>query len=408
MAILSMMMEKNDCLALAKQSGTPMPALSPLGKLPSSQTPLTQTGQMLANNADAKKLVGMLANPDWLVTMRMGGGDWPVTELCLCGKHQDITIAGIRPTADGLVEVLGWPSVRGFVDWWCDAHANTLEQTTQNFLPPPCSLEAFVMNLQAIDAYRRALLTSLLAHEPADPLLMTAEQFNRHCLSGIRSHDVRWLAPAFISLVPGFGEYKLAGNSDSAKAPFDRGLLRTAFHPDTGAQCVGFGEPGQALGLEFARSWMLAAGLEARLSVPAPEGTRAIARCFVAPTGVTNHFVAMEPGPDGRPSANHQTVTGSQLRQALTSFFDMTVKAAATPPQPAPDNSRQAAQQSVTPQTATPPQQQAAVSPPQASPTTPATVPNPPQPVPNTKFCSQCGTKMEQAAAFCPNCGAPQ
>jgi hypothetical protein len=171
--------------------------------------------------------VGTLANPDWLVTMRMGGGDWPITELCLCAKRTASDLTGIRPTADGLVEILGWSSVGAFVDWWCDAHANNLEETAQNFLPPSCTLEAFVMNLQAIDAYRRALLGSLLAHEPADPLLMTAEQFNQHCLSGIRSHDVRWLAPAFVSLVPGLGEYKLGGTPESARAPFDRALLRT-------------------------------------------------------------------------------------------------------------------------------------------------------------------------------------
>jgi hypothetical protein len=401
MAILSILMEKNDCLALARQSGAPLAALSPLGKLPPTQAPLSQAGQPLANNPDAKKHVGTLANPDWLVTMRMGGGDWPITELCLCAKRTASDITGIRPTADGLVEVLGWSSVGAFVDWWCDAHANNLEETAQNFLPPSCTLEAFVMNLQAIDAYRRALLGSLLAHEPSDPLLMTAEQFNQHCLSGIRSHDVRWLAPAFISLVPGLGEYKLGGTPESARAPFDRALLRTAFHPDTGAQCIGFGEPGQAMGLEFARTWMLAAGLEARL--PAPEGSRAIARCFVAPTGVTNHLVKLETGSDGRPAANHQTVTGSQLKQALTAFFDTAVKASATPLQAMPAGGQPAASQPAPQAPAT--TQQATPPPP---PATPQQAAPPPAAAPAVKFCGQCGTKMDQAAAFCPNCGAPQ
>jgi rubrerythrin len=81
--------------------------------------------------------------------------------------------------------------------------------------------------------------------------------------------------------------------------------------------------------------------------------------------------VKLETGSDGRTAANHQTVTGSQLKQALTAFFDTAVKASATPLQAMPAGGQPAAASAV-------------------------------------KFCGQCGTKMDQAAAFCPNCGAPQ
>lgn len=382
MAILSIRLEKNDCLSLATRNGVSLAALSPLGKLPFSQSPLSASGIAISTNNDAMRVIEVLARPGWLVTMRMGAGDWPITELCLCGRTSDGNVAGIRPTPDGQVELMRWDSARQFADWWCEAHANQSEEIAQNFIPPPCSLEGFVMVLQAIDAYRRTLLGSLLSHVPSDQLVLTTEEFNAHCLSGMRAHDVRWLTPAFVSLVPGFGEYRMTGGPESAKVPFDRQFLATAFHPVTGEPSVGFGEPGQAMGLEFARSWMHAAGLEARL--PAPEGTRATARCFLAPTGVANHVATFVPGVNGSTQINHQTVTGNGLRQTLTAFLE---QAASAPP--------------LTPLAG-------AASAPTAAPASAPTLASASAPVPMMKFCSQCGTQMEKAAGFCPSCGTRQ
>lgn len=178
-------------------------------------------------------------------------------------------------------------------------------------MPPACTLESFLMLLQAVDAYRRALMISMLKHEAADNLQMTAAEFNAGCQSSLQHRDTRWLAPAFVVLIPGFGEYRPSGGAESLKPAYDRGFLTTVMDASGKEQRIGFGEAGRAMGLEFARTWLMGAGMEARL--PSPEGTRAIGRCFVAPTGLTNHFVSLETGPEGVVSANHQPLSASEL-----------------------------------------------------------------------------------------------
>lgn len=77
-----------------------------------------------------------------------------------------------------------------------------------NYLPPACTLASFLMLLQAVDAYRCALMISMLKHEAADNLQMTVAEFNAGCQSSLQHRDTRWLAPAFVVLIPGFGEYR--------------------------------------------------------------------------------------------------------------------------------------------------------------------------------------------------------
>lgn len=69
---------KSDVLALALSKGMPLNALSPLVKLPKSSAPLTVAGQSSGTNPSFSSGVEMLARPAWMITFRMGGGDYPV------------------------------------------------------------------------------------------------------------------------------------------------------------------------------------------------------------------------------------------------------------------------------------------------------------------------------------------
>ncbi len=422
MAIQTTTILKGDLLTLA--SSGPIPALSPLKKLTPTTAVLTTEGQNLKKDPAFMASVELMARPAWMITFRMGGGDWPVQELCLCGRAVGTPVVGIRPSSPDTAEILRWESSSDFTSWWIGQYAQKSEETVPNFIPPSCSLEAFLMVLQSIDAFRRALMGSMLKHETVNNLQMTAADFNASCRSGMQTRDTRWLAPAFVVLVPGFGEYPLSGGAESLKIAHERGFLTLTADASGKEQRIGFGEAGRSMGLEFARTWLMGAGMEARL--PAPEGTRAIARCFVAPTGLTNHFVSLETRSDGAVDANHQPLTAGDLSARLLAFLDSAAVASASP-LPSVQAGIQAVQ--VAQEMQTGPQQPASQQPPIQSqsfqqPPTPQQpvqqpfvpqqpiqqpfAPSQPAGAPVFKFCSQCGAKLEPEAAFCLNCGTRQ
>ena len=366
---------RGELVSLAQAKAGVPNALSPLHlfALPSGTSPAAAPAK--SSVPVPADLLVRLSRPDWTVTIRMGGGDWPIQELVLCGQSDGGAVTGIRPSGTMDASLFGWASPEAFSAWWCGQFAHRGEEDVPNPIPPSCSLEAFLMMLQAVDAYRRALMLATLAHRPSTDLRMTAADFNAACRSSIAARDIRWLAAAFMLLVPGLGAYKLAGGAESLKPAYDRDFLATFADGEKGAQQLGFGQVGQMVGLEFARGWQMAAGYESRTA--APEGIRAVARGFVAPTALTNHFVRLEPLADGRANANHQTMGFTEMNAALTGVLREAVQAARMPAGA------------------------------HATGTANASLPGSPA-AGGDRFCHQCGTKLDAGASFCLQCGTRQ
>jgi len=218
----------------------------------------------------------------------------------------------------------------------------------------------------------------LLRHEPYTNLSLTPDSFTHSCRAAIKGRDPRWLTPAFLLLVPGLFEWKPDAGEDVLRPLYDGTVLAAVPDPKTAEPRIGFGEAGQVLGLEFMRSWIMACGME--LKAVSPGGVQLLGRCFVAPTGVTNHFVQLFQTTDGGLMANHQTCTGEELSAGLAVFLNQNPPTVTATPSP-----------------------QASHPSPQVPPPPPAEPPQKTQ-----KFCISCGTKLEVEAAFCDRCGTRQ
>jgi len=409
-------MQKGDLLILANRST--FHPLSPLNKLPKSSDAITNEGTALGSNAAVMSSIVILSQPAWIVTVRMGGSDYPVQELILCGNTKGSPVIGLRPSQGDYVDMIHWESGNDFAKWLCNDYACKNEVIVPNFIPPSCSIEAFLMLLHSIDAYKRAYMLSLLNHRPSDSLELTSSEFNESCHSGIKNHDVRWLAPAFISLVPGFGEYRLQGDQQSIQTAFDRNfLVSVQAAPDT-TQMVGFGEAGRSMGLEFARTWLMGIGLETRVATP--NGSQAVSRCFIAPTGLTNHFVDLTLNKEGAVSANHQPLAYGKVVERVMGIINNTMKLSAAPPvtqAPSPQMPIQPTQmpivQSPVQANSVMPQAPTSQSSAQAGSALPATPSPQASGVSGTveqayQFCHQCGQKLPVELKFCSHCGAKQ
>ena len=305
---------------IIRNAGYSINPLSPFQRLPAPAGVLTPESAALGQDRDFMSMVEIACSPVSVVNSRIGGSAVPFEEMHLCWKRvSGSRVISVLKTAEDEVSLQTWPDSGAFVEWWCGNFACKSDTVVANYMPPMLSLEGLMTLLHCIDAYRRATFRSMLNFTPYDMPTLTPAEFTESAAMAIKSRDIRWLLPSFAVLVPGLAEYNLGGMPDLSREAWSRNFLKTVTHRDTGEERIGFGEAGSSMGMEFYRTWLMGAGFE--LKTIRPEGIVTAARVFLAPTGLTNHLIALEAQPDGSCTANHQPYHYEQLTGVMKQMF---------------------------------------------------------------------------------------
>lgn len=356
--------------ALARQGLAANP-LSPLLSLTQGLAPAAGLPPELAAQLGQPELVRALAiaaTPDLVVVGRIGGGSVDLMELQLArckalGNELAMVVAG----ADQTVLIRLFADSHDFVQWYLSHYAGKNDQTVANYIPPTVELGEFLYLLHAIDAFRIASFKGMLEYKAGQKPTMRLTEFTDSLRRSVKSRDIRWLLPAFLILTPGLDPQAFDLEAEKTRVLVEKNFLTLPAQPGGQDQVLGFGEAGQTMGVEFYRTWLIAAGFEIRIAAPA--GIQAVERLFLAPTALANHWVQIQTVPSTKAKVNHQALTTSQLEQKFTQLLDQTL---ALP---------------VVPLAA------------QAAPVQPAAAGT------AARFCVNCGSPLKPDARFCKECG---
>lgn len=372
--------------AALTQQGLALNTLSPLSLLLAGQNAganLQPDLATLLGQADARQALKIAASPDLIVKGRIGGGSVDLMEF---------TLARSQPEGNRLVLVAGaeqssvllrlFATGADFIGWFMGHYAGKNDQTVANYIPPTVELGEFLYMLHAIDAFRIASFKGMLAYQAGQRPTLRLPEFTESLHRAVRSKDIRWLLPAFLILTPGLDPAGFDLDAEKTRILMARKFLTLNQEQGSQEQVLGFAEAGQTMGVEFYRTWLVAAGFEIQAATPG--GVSAISRVFFAPTALANHLVQIDPEKAaGRPiQVNHQAMTYSQLEQKLSQIFEQALSLPVVP------LSMASTQDLVT----------AADN---QSPPVPAAASKP-----ATRFCAQCGSPLQPGAKFCKSCGA--
>ncbi len=400
--------------------------------------------------------VRVLAAPEHVLTQRLGGGMLAFEESTLCQNRQVCAdFVALHLEDEGLCLITLFPNTEAYATWWSTSFGTKEPLPSPNYIPPKVSLSEFLFVLHTIDAFRRASYTSLLQYQPRNRAFISYPELFDSFKNAIAARDIRWLLPSFLLLMPGLSQYPL----DMAQQDMDvltrMGLIENGQTAGNNTDVALFAEAGTALGVEFTRTWMFAAGFE--VAVANANGKVGMDHFFVAPTAMANHFVRLEITPDGRAWANHQTYTPEQLISNMADLLDHGFSSTLPESNPAPSgsfptgtaafvhtNNGQAAPLASAPQQAQQQPLQASFQPlqqpsqapfqplqqphqapfqplqqPSQAPFRPLQQPSqapfqplqqPHQAPPSAKpvFCIHCGQLIDATSRFCGFCGKPQ
>lgn len=379
-----------------------------------------RTGEFdeLLNNITFRKAAKIIASPDLIVVNRIGGGSVGLEEVRLLRrKDEGDLLAAVSEGENGSYIIKVFDNFTQYLNWWVEKFAGKNEETVANFIPPKVSLESFLFVLHAIDSFRRVSYQNMLEYKMGERASMRFSDFSSTMSASIKSRDIRWLLPAFMVMTPGLDSYRLDMRPENVSILTEQNITANSKNPATGEDMLVFGEAGQAMGVEFYRTWMMSTGFEIRIMTP--QGFKGIERMFLAPTALANHFVRLETLQDGRCMINHQAYTKEQLEVKLDEIFKKAfsvpvqaqvhapVQPQAHIPAPSPIPSQIPVQGQI------PVQNQGPVPPTGTGrcPKCGAGI------TPGMKFCNKCGTPFNaQGQAppvqpnpmiFCTNCGAP-
>lgn len=372
-------------------------ALSPLAILLKGQTsPVLESPDLATqiNQPALRQTLTIAAAPDMIVKWRIGGGSVELMEFTLTrSKDQGqalVLVAGAEPS-NILFRVFA--QAADFVDWFMTSYAGKNDQTVANYIPPTVELGELVYLLHAVDAFRIASFRGMLDYQAGQRPTLSLGDFTDTLQRSVKSRDIRWLLPAFLILTPGLDPEEFDLNADKTRILMDKSFLVTSQTEGHSEQRLGFAEAGQTMGVEFYRTWLVAAGLE--IMVAAPGGITAVERLFLAPTALANHWIQIKsPAASGQAArVNHQALTYDQLQVKLNQLFEQALSlpvvplatvAPARPMQPTPAATSASAAQS-------PGQTQVQAQPAAAKPA--------------TRFCASCGSPLQPSAKFCKQCG---
>ncbi|NCC75591.1 MAG: zinc ribbon domain-containing protein [Clostridia bacterium] len=367
-------------------------ALSPLVTLlrgqaaPASLSPDLSTQ---LNQQDLRQALAIAAGPDLIVKWRIGGGSVDLMEFTLARSQTQgqalVLVAGAEQSSI-LLRVFAHAS--DFVAWFMASYAGKNDQTVANYIPPTVELGEFVYLLHAIDAFRIASFRGMLDYQAGQRPTLSLGDFADTLQRSVKSRDIRWLLPAFLILTPGLDPAGLDLSADKTRILMEKSFLVMSQAMGSQEQRLGFAEAGQIMGVEFYRTWLVAAGME--ITVAAPGGITAVERLFLAPTALANHWVQVKApsAPAEAARVNHQAMTYDQLQFKLNQLLEQTLAlpvvplATAAPAEPA--------------QTAAAAKPTASAAP---APSETATA------KPGTRFCANCGSPLKPDARFCKACG---
>lgn len=308
------------------------------------ETPSAEYRDLISDQTFAKT-ARIIAAPDFRTVCRVGGGSLGLEEFRLYSKKEEGSwIVSVSETPDGGCDLRVFETPSAFVEWWTETFCGKNEEPAVNSIPPYVKLEEFLFLLHAVDAFRVVSYRNMLEHRYSDQPSMEFVEFINSMTESIKSKDIRWLLPAFLVLTPGLSEYRMELDGQHAAILMTLGFAGKMEQSDGGKSLLIFGEAGKNSGVEFYRSWMLAAGFE--ISVKDKGKFKATERLFIAPTALSNHFVSVLKDEEGKAIVNHQAYTFEELQVKLEALFDM------------------------------------------------------------NRLCARCGAPLEPTAAFCGACGA--
>jgi hypothetical protein len=362
----------------ADRAGVAHSALSPFVEVlrdyaPGSGGLTPQTAELLADPEFAP-LVDTLAAPQLLIRQRLGGGSASFDEMRVCASPTTAErLLAVAVTDDGgyLVRVFEGPGA--FVAWWMESLAGRNEETIANYVPPRLDLGAFLLILHTVDMFRRVSYQRALNFDYESTVSVPVADFAPLMSRALQSRDLRWLLPTFVAVTPNLADVVPEIRPEHSQALADLAFLRNAKDAQTGEDILLFGEAGQSMGVEFMRSWFLAAGFE--FSVAGQGAQKELPRLFIAPTALANHFVRLEMSPEGGCTVNHQAYTYPQLEVKLQEILERAYALCARPA----------------------PQPEAAPPPPEAT--------APPTTAPAQVLCPHCGEMVDANMRFCVHCG---
>ncbi|MDD2456987.1 MAG: zinc ribbon domain-containing protein [Eubacteriales bacterium] len=381
----------SDLAAALNQQGLVPNVLSPLPQLlsgPGTGSNLQPDPVALLGQPNMRQVLKIAANPDLIVKSRIGGGSVDLMEFTLTRTQSEgnqLVLVAAAEQSSVLLRL--FPTGADFITWFMDHYAGKNDQTVANYMPPTVELGEFLYMLHAIDAFRIASFKGMLAYQAGLSPTLRLSEFTDTLSRSVRSKDIRWLLPSFLVLTPGLDPAGFNLDAEKTRILMTRNFLTLQQEQGSQEQVLGFAEAGQTMGVEFYRTWLVAAGFE--VLAAASGGIAPVSRLFVAPTALANHLVQIETqNVTGQPiRVNHQAMTYDQLEQKLNQIFDQALSVPVVP------------------------LSSAAAPAPAASVTAPDQVP--PAPVaataaakPATRFCAQCGSPLQPGAKFCKSCGA--
>ncbi len=333
-------------------------------------------GELLTDKGSLQAL-RIITQPDLYLIARIAGVQG-LSEIRLHYKKSEGDLVAVtEETAEGNLTISIFDNYKSWLSWWIEDFASQSGQPAANYIPPKVNLEEFMFVLHAVDSFRRVSYQNMLSHVFTDRAYARVPEFLQSMADSLKSLDIRWLLPAFLTVTPGVEQYQIKIDPQNIGVLLEHDFFREG-KLASGEDVLIFGEAGQIMGVEFFRSWFTSCGME--INVAGSGAFTAAERLFIAPTLLGNHFVQLEGGDKGKTIVNHQLYTTEQLAFKLSELFGSIFEL------------------NVTSGTAEP-----GVEPAQKLPESPEQplVPTPPA----KRFCRGCGSQVSAGAAFCGKCG---
>lgn len=344
----------------------------------------------LLEDQDFLRAARIIAQPDLYVINRIGGSLMGLTEIRLHRKKDEGEwVAVTEEEQDGNWIISLFENFRGYLKWWMEGFAGKNDETVVNCIPPPVSLEQLLVILHTVDCFRRVSYKNMLDFKYTQRAHLKLSEFTDTMVASIKSQDIRWLLPAFMTLVPRFSQYQTELSPENISVLFEHSFLENARLDSENEDVLVFGEAGHLMGVEFYRSWFTSSGFE--INTAGLEGFTTRERFFIAPTILTNHFIRLQNADKGSVLANHQAYTFEQLQIKLDELFEAAFTKEVFPLVPSSPVHSPLATQSPDPAS-------------QSS--DPASLQKTEPLKSGLKFCYNCGSELSPSAVFCPSCGA--
>ncbi|MFQ5500667.1 MAG: GYF domain-containing protein [Phycisphaerae bacterium] len=287
----------------------------------------------LLEDAQVSRAASILARPTLRMFNQTGGGALPASFFTAChnADFDERAFVVINPSFEGSTLIQLFETPWDFLAWWLILNAGEATESSPNYMPPPIRLESLIYLLHAIDAYRRGAYQSMLNYTPTEKPTIRPKAFTDSMRQAVRSGDLRWLLPAFISLTPNLNTASLETSPEFIEALAKHDFLIPVRNRNSHEDEFLFGATGKIMGVEFFRTWMRAVGFET--TVLTKQGWCVMHRGFLAPTGITNHLFLLDTDGEGRCTVNHQAMTRESLDGRLADLMTaaLTIKKDAVP-----------------------------------------------------------------------------